>query len=130
MPAQPSDYRYGRPVPRDSSFEMYAWLFMRVSGVLLLFLAIGHLVVMHLVNNIDTINYAFVVKRWATPFWRTYDGLMLILALLHGVNGLRVILDDYLRPGGWRTFWMVALYVSTFVVLFMGLLVLFTFQPR
>jgi succinate dehydrogenase / fumarate reductase membrane anchor subunit len=130
MAPKPSDYRTGRPVPSDNPFEMFAWLFMRVSGVVLLFLAIGHLVIMHLINSIDNIDYQFVVERWATPFWRIYDGLMLILALLHGVNGLRVILDDYLRPGPWRTLWLVLLYTSTFVILFMGLLVLFTFQPR
>lgn len=126
--AEPSDYRLGRPAPTDSSFELFAWFFMRASGILLLFLAIGHLVIMHLINNIDMIDYAFVVRRWKTPFWRAYDGLMLFLAVLHGMNGLRTVLDDFLRPGGWRTFWMSLLYTVGFIILLAGFVVLLTFD--
>ena len=42
----------------------------------------GHLAVMHLVNSIDTVDYAFVAARATPPFWRTYDGFLLVLALL------------------------------------------------
>ncbi len=101
---------------------------MRVSGVLLLFLALGHLVIMHLINNIENIDYYFVVERWSIPFWRAYDGLLLILAMLHGVNGLRTILDDFLRPGPWRILWMTLLYTVSAIFLFLGLLILTTFQ--
>ena len=47
-------------------------------------------------------NFAFIQLRWASPFWKTWDWLMLVLALLHGVNGLRVITLDYVRPAGAR----------------------------
>src|SRR5260370_34857066 len=110
--------RAGRSIPTGGAFEIFAWFFMRVSGLLLLFLALGHLIIMHLINSIENIDYQFVVERWATPFWRSYDGIMLVLALLHGMNGLRTILDDFLRPGGWRTFWMSLLYVATGLFLF------------
>lgn len=128
---QNSEYlQNGRPMPVNSSFELFAWFFMRLSGILLLILAIGHLVIMHLINSIDTIDYQFVVNRWKTPFWKSYDGLMLFLALLHGLNGLRTILDDYLRPGGWRIFWLSIMYTTGFILLFVGLLTIFTFQPK
>lgn len=120
----------GRPAPTQNSFELFAWFFMRVSGIILLFLALGHLVIMHLINNIGNIDYAFVVERWKTPFWRSYDGLMLFLALLHGVNGLRTILDDWLRPGMWRVFGMSLLYVTFLIFLILGFTVLLTFQPQ
>ena len=125
-----SEFRYGRPAPTNSGFELFAWFFMRVSGVVLLFLAVGHLLIMHVIHNIDTLSYAFVAQRWATPFWRTYDGIMLVLAMTHGMNGLRVILDDYLRPGGWKAFWMSVLFTAGFAFLFLGLLVILTFQPK
>ncbi len=123
----------GRNLPSSGSFELYAWFFMRVSGLLLLFLAIGHLVIMHVINNIDQINYQFVANRWVGSwgfFWRTYDGSMLILALIHGLNGLRTILDDFLRPGGRRTLCMALLYVCGFIFLMLGLLTVVTFTPR
>lgn len=117
-----------RPMP-SGGFELYAWFFMRVSGVLLLFLALGHLVIMHLINNVDNIDYAFVVQRWGTPFWRSYDLVMLSLALLHGMNGARTLADDYLK-GGKRALAMAALFTLTLVFLAVGALVIFTFQPR
>ncbi len=130
---RPADYRSGRPAPTDSSFELFAWFFMRVSGVLLLLLALGHLSIMHLINSINTVDYAFVAGRWTGRmglFWRSYDGLMLFLALLHGLNGLRTILDDYLRPGGVRTFWMSVMYTFGAILLFLGFLTIITFTPQ
>lgn len=118
----------GRAAP-SGGFELYTWFFMRVSGVVLLFLALGHLAVMHLINNVDTIDYAFVVKRFATPFWRFYDLLMLLLALLHGFNGARVLIDDYLK-GGKRVLALSVLYVLALAFTVAGAIVILTFQPR
>src|SRR5690606_15936967 len=112
-----------------SNFELITWFFMRISGVLLLFLVLGHLAIMHIVNDIADIDYAFVVGRWISPFWRIYDMLLLWLALIHGANGLRVIVDDYARHQGWRVFWKAVLYTITAVLLIMGTEVIVTFRP-
>ena len=29
------------------------------------------------------------------PFWQIWDLLLLWLAMLHGTNGIRVVIDDY-----------------------------------
>ena len=116
-----------RPKP-ESGIELYAWMFMRVSGVALLFMALIHLVVMHLIHNIDAINYEFVARRYATPFWRSYDLVMLWLALIHGVNGSRTILLDYIHKGGLRVVSLAALYVIGFIMLALGSLVILTFR--
>ena len=118
----------GRPRP-DSGLELYAWLFMRISGVVLLFMALGHLCIMHVINNIEVINYAFVAKRFATPFWRTYDLVMLWLAMIHGVNGIRTLVDDYISARGWRLVSLASLYVVSFIILALGSMVIFTFHP-
>ncbi len=102
---------------------------MRVSGVALLFLALGHLAIMHVIHDIETIDYQFVARRFATPFWRTYDLVMLWLALIHGLNGLRTLIEDYVSARGWRVFSLAALYVMGFVFLALGSLVILTFQP-
>ena len=116
-----------RPMPAGG-FERLTWLFMRVSGVVLLLLALGHLTVMHLINSVDTVNYAFVAARYATPFWRTYDGALLVLALLHGFNGLRVVVDDYTR--GWvRQLILWSAGMTLLILLLLGLYIVFTFQP-
>jgi succinate dehydrogenase membrane anchor subunit len=109
--------------------ELYAWLFMRFSGVLLLFLALGHLLVMHVIHDVAVINYRFVAERYATPFWRTYDLLMLWLALLHGLNGLRTVVGDYIRSRGWRVFSLGIIWAFALVFLALGSLAILSFQP-
>lgn len=118
----------GRVRP-ESGIELYAWLFMRVSGVVLLFMALGHLAIMHVINNVEIIDYQFVVRRYMTPFWRTFDLVMLWLALIHGLNGVRTLVEDYVGARGWRVVTLASLYVVGFVFLVLGSLVILTFQP-
>ncbi len=117
-----------RPRP-DSGLELYAWLFMRISGLVLLVLALGHLAIMHLINNIEVVNYSFVAARYTTPFWRTYDLVMLWLAMIHGTNGVRTLVDDYISARGWRLVSLSSLYIVSFVMLALGSLVILTFTP-
>ena len=70
--------------------------------MLLVVLAFGHVAIVHLINNVDMIDYDFVAARWQTIGWRIYDWLLLFLAIVHGQNGLRVLIDDYVRARGWR----------------------------
>lgn len=115
---------------RPNGWEWLSWLYMRVSAVLLLGLVVGHLYIMHLVAGTDRIDFAFVAERFATPFWRIYDLLILVLALSHGLNGMRGIVAEYTRPGGrWRLMWNVALGIVGLVLTLLGALVLFSFHP-
>src|SRR5712691_2377647 len=102
-PAPPGrDYRMGRERP-IGGFELWTWLFMRISGIVLLVLAVGHVVIMHAVGDgVGRVNFAFVAVRWQSPFWRTWDWAMLVLALIHGINGLRNITLDYVPHPGAR----------------------------
>ncbi len=115
---------------RATNFELYSWVFMRVSGLLLVFLVLGHLLVMHVVDGgVERVNFAFVAGRWSSPFWRTWDLAMLWLAELHGTNGLRTIINDYAERDQTRFWLKMLLYVSTFLVVLLGTLVIFTFDP-
>ena len=115
--------------PRPRSFEFYAWVYTRVSAVLLLFFALAHLVLMHLINNVDGISYDFVVARWAQFGWRAFDFALLLLALTHGLNGLRVVTDDYVHSRGWRVFVYVLLGVFALAFFAGGAFIIITFQP-
>lgn len=115
--------------PESSSFEMLSWYFFRVSGVLLIFLALFHVIIMHVVNTVDEIDYQFVADRWSSPFWKVYDFLLLALALLHGLNGGRLSIDDYIRSPGWRVMAHTTLWVLGFVFLVLGAMALITFDP-
>ena len=90
-----------RLLRRSGNADMYAWLFMRVSGVLLIVLIFGHLFV-NLVagRGIQAIDFAFVAGKWSNPLWQLWDLIMLWLAMAHGTNGVRTIINDYAeRPG-------------------------------
>jgi succinate dehydrogenase / fumarate reductase, membrane anchor subunit len=118
------------PSPKpESGLELYTWIFMRVSGVALLFMALTHLAIMHLINNVEVVNYHFVAMRYATPFWRTFDLVMLWLALIHGTNGTRTVISDYVQKAGLRLVSLAALYILSFIMLALGSLVILTFQP-
>jgi succinate dehydrogenase / fumarate reductase, membrane anchor subunit len=131
-PAAPPDAREaalgrGRPI---GGFELWTWVFMRISGLLLLVLAVGHTLIMHLpAGGVDRINFGFVAVRWQSPFWRTWDWMLLMLALLHGINGLRTITLDYVRPPGWRFTITMASYVIGFTLMVLGTVIVVTFDP-
>lgn len=118
-----------RPKPINN-FELWSWYFFRVSGILLLVLALGHLLIMHILNNVDVINYNFIAARWISPLWRTYDILLLFLALAHGLNGVRVLIYDYINSRGWRVFALSSLYVVALLFMLLGAQVIITFQPQ
>ena len=103
---------------------------MRLSGILLLFLAVGHVLIMHVLDTgVDRVNFNFVAERWSSPFWRTWDWMMLALALLHGINGVRVIIQDYVRRPGWRLAWNWSFAVVGFTLFVLGTIIVFTFDP-
>ena len=119
----------GRDRP-SRGFELWTWLFMRISGIVLLFLAVGHVLIMHVLDDgVDRVNFAFIQLRWASPFWKTWDWLMLILALLHGVNGLRVIALDYIRPAGLRLAVNSFFTVVGAALMVLGTVIVVTFDP-
>lgn len=120
---------YGRQRP-VGGLELWSWLFMRISGLVLVVLAVGHVLLMHVVDGgVDRVNFAFVQLRWQSPFWRTWDWMLLCLALVHGINGLRVVVMDYVRPPGARLAVNMIFYVVGFALFVLGTVVVFTFDP-
>ncbi len=120
----------GRARPTEANgVELFSWYFFRVSGLALLLLAVMHVVIMHVVNTVDEIDYAWVADRWHSPFWKVYDFLLLALALLHGVNGARVSIEDYIRRPGWRVAAHTTLWVLALVFMVIGALAIITFDP-
>lgn len=120
----------GRARPQGTGgFELFSWYFFRISGLALVFLAVFHVIIMHVINTVDEIDHQFVVDRWSSPFWQVYDFLLLALALIHGVNGARLSIDDYVRTPGWRVTAYSALSLITLLFLVIGALAIVTFDP-
>jgi succinate dehydrogenase / fumarate reductase membrane anchor subunit len=113
--------------PRQN-FETWSWFFMRISGLVLVFLALIHFSIMHIANDVTHTNAAFVSSRWNNPLWRIFDWALLALGLMHGVNGLRMITDDYVRNPRKRAATKALLYAVTFTMFAYGTLTIVTFK--
>ena len=125
-PAQTGGERLQRR-PRQN-FETWSWFFMRISGLLLLFLALTHFTITHITNDVAETTAGFVGERWDNPMWRMFDWALLFLALLHGLNGLRWIIDDYVRSPAKRAVVKSVLYSVSFALLGYGTLTIVTFS--
>ena len=121
------------PVRRPKAserFELYAWLYMRVSGPLLILMVLAHFGIMHLYYGVAHIDFSVVAARYATPFWRIYDLVMVAVAVTHGMNGAKMILDDYIHPRSWRTAVLCLVWAIGLIFLAMGGFTILTFGVK
>lgn len=116
---------YGASVP---GADQLAWYFFRVSGVLLVILALGHLFITHYLNVPSETTFDFVADRWSNPLWRAFDWTLLLMALWHGLMGLRVSVTDYVRSAGWRVVGHSAVWVIGLIFTVIGTITIVTFN--
>lgn len=115
---------------RATGGYLFGWYFLRVSGVVLIVLALGHMFITHYLNVPSETTTDFVLNRWRNPLWRTFDWLLLTMALTHGLNGLQLSVDDYLHRPGLRVAAQAAVWVTGLVFLALGTITIFTFNPE
>ena len=123
--------RAARPRPEEPGRDRFWWYFMRISGLILVLMALGHMLIMHVLVALrgQEIDFAFVTSRWGTPFWRIYDALLLVLAMVHGVNGARIVIGDYVANRTGRGLLTILLGAVAVVWILLGLLVVIFFNP-
>ena len=128
--ANPS--RAARPKPEASGRERLWWYFMRISGLALVFLALGHMFIMHVLVELtgNEVNFAFVQSRWGTPFWRIYDLLLLVLAFVHGARGARIVITDYVTHPTARGLLIGLLVALSVIWLVLGMAIIAFFDPN
>lgn len=126
---------------RGLNFEMFMWLFTRLSALgmyaLILFAILGALW-MGARNNMsfaDVLRWGFMpvnthvqstqvpdLGPWSTPFWRLTASALLLLAVAHGVHGLVVIADDYITSSRGR---LIVRWISIAMMISMSLIGLY-----
>ena len=109
-----------RIVAKPRNFETTAWLWMRYSGVLLIPLVWIHVLIQDVLVGVHAIDLDYVALRWATLGWRVYDGALLAFTFAHGMNGLRNVLNDYVRGRRTRRALDIALLVAWLVITAIG----------
>lgn len=119
-----------RPARKGVNWEKWGWIYMRASGLVLIVLIFGHLLInLVLGEGVKQIDFAFVAGKYATPFWQVWDLLMLWLALIHGGNGMRTLVNDYAHNRTVNRILRWAIYAAVVVLIVLGTLVIFTFDP-
>jgi succinate dehydrogenase / fumarate reductase membrane anchor subunit len=113
---------------RSGNLERIAWLFTRISAVVLLVMALFHLLYMHIAMGMDTVSFQLIAWRWQFPGWRLFDLFLLVFGWLHGANGMRVVLDDYVHSPFGRTVAHALLLVVTMTLIVLGAFVVLTFE--
>lgn len=118
-----------RRIKPRSNLERYAFLFMRLSGVLLLLLAVGHMLLQHVFRDVHDLTLQVVADVWRSWGWRAYDLLLLIFAITHGFNGLRQVLEDYIHSP--KTIKIVnrAIVVLIIATIIWSAIAIFSFNP-
>ena len=113
---------------RSGNLERMAWLFTRISAVVLLVMAVFHLLYMHIAMGIDAVSFQLIAYRWQFLGWRLFDLVLLIFGWLHGANGMRIVIDDYVHSPAGRMVARTLLLVVTVAVIVLGSFVVLTFR--
>ncbi|MGD8466181.1 MAG: succinate dehydrogenase, hydrophobic membrane anchor protein [Anaerolineae bacterium] len=113
---------------RTANLERIAWLFTRISAVVLLVMALFHLLYMHIAMGTDSISFQLIAWRWQFAGWRLFDLVLLIFGWLHGANGMRVVIDDYVHSPAGRIVAQTLLLIVTVTLIVLGSFVVLTFD--
>jgi succinate dehydrogenase / fumarate reductase, membrane anchor subunit len=104
-----------RRVKPRRNYDMVAWRWMRYTGFLLIPLVFIHVAMNDVIIGVHGIDLGLVESRWMFVGWRLYSASILIFAFAHGMNGLRQVLDDFIKTErsrqivGWVLFfvWLI-----------------------
>ncbi len=103
---------------------------MRLSGIMLLLRAVGHMLLQHVFRDVHNLTLQVVQDVWRSWGWRAYDLLLLIFAILHGLNGLRQILEDFInKPQTVKIVNRVLLVVVVLTIVWSAVAI-FSFNPE
>ena len=101
----------------------FVWFMQRISGAVLLLALLLHFWVLHFFpfgSEHGEITFDIVMKRLSHPLWRTIDLLFLVVGLYHGMNGIILVVNDYIRNSRWRTLIVGVLWVAALFFLIIG----------
>jgi len=97
-----------------------SWYLQRITGAILFFQVLFHFGLYHFVTGVSNISYDLAITRLANPWWKTFEFSFLIFALWHGMNGVKMVIDDYITAQGWRVAALTLLYAGIFLLFMMG----------
>ncbi len=99
---------------------VWAWIWQRISAVLLVFLLGTHIFVLHFIPANMMINFVGVAVRFQSALYMIVDTGLLAFSLYHGLNGVRNVVFDFVVGRGTRRIVNALLWVIGIVYLIWG----------
>ncbi len=132
-----------KKAPKGSRFDTIMWTYMRISGLIILPLVLGHVGMMHVIQGVFHITQAgytpvgttavnqsgsaveFVAERWNTMFagvfiWRVYDIVMELVIAVHGFYGLHYVMNDYVHNKLLNRAAQISIFVTALGLMILG----------
>ncbi len=114
---------------KRTSGGFYAWLFQRITGAILVVLLLLHFWVTHGLPKPEGVTYERIAPRLATPTWKVIDMLFLVCALYHGLNGVWMVVQDYVDSELWQGIIFFLLVTVGGILFFLGATTVIPFKP-
>ena len=111
------------PGPETSS-RLFEYVVLRVTGLMLSVLVLGHFAVTHFVTDVAHDDSAFVARRLSSTLWIAWDATMLAVALAHGAAGTRLAISDFSTDPQVRRLWSRVTGAVVAALFLLGLLVI------
>ncbi len=99
---------------------VWAWIWQRITAVLLAVFLGTHIFVLHYIPANMTITFAGVAVRFQSVLYLVIDSALLAISLYHGLNGVRNVLFDFVIADGTRRLWNILFWIVGVVFLLWG----------
>lgn len=127
---------------RGFSLDYIMWLFMRLSALALYSIGLTGLIAA-LVMGARTQTDISTVVRWMffpnpshvvsseivnidgfiNSFWQVMQMLAVFFGVTHGLNGLRIVVEDFMGSSWWRTIWRGFIFILWLFILLVAVYV-------
>jgi succinate dehydrogenase / fumarate reductase membrane anchor subunit len=97
------------------------WLVQRISAVIIFVIIMIHFVTYHLLSE-GAFKWDKVVSKMKSPWFNLMQFLLLCAVLYHGLNGVWMVVEDYIHIKGLRLFLFSLIIVVGISLFFVGVL--------
>lgn len=99
------------------------WVTVRVTGLVLAVLVVGHFALTHIVTDVADTGADFVAERLGSALYLAWDAAMLVFAVIHGAIGVGAVIGEY-ADGRLRRSLLTLLAVLSATMMVAGIAVL------